>query len=486
MNVVAQWLSRVTVEELSRRKGEPEWMLEKRLHAWEVYEQTPTPLGRRGDLGTRRAVSNFKLHELSLAAPAGSNEPLPATIQQALTEALVDQRAGLVVQRNTSVVRVELDEELKRKGVILTDLDSAVRDYPELMQQYFMTKCVPVGNNKYTALHGAFWNGGVFLYIPKGVEIKQPILSQIWIDQPALAAFVHTLVIAEDQSNVHFVNEYNSAIEGDRASLVNDVVEVYAGNETRVEFSNLQDLGLNVWNVTNKNAVHAKDGSTTWVMADLGSRVTLANIGATLSGSGCAAELVGVFFADHDQRFSMNTLSDHAAVSTNAETLVKGVLTDQSRVEFEGMIRVQPKAQQTASFLSDHTLLLSNECRAESIPSLEIGANEVSASHGATTGQINEEQLFYLMVRGISREEAERIIVQGFFEPVLQRIPLENLRARLRRSIVRRMSGMSGAFETEADTWVDAQESWEIEGVDEIAVHLDGPKIDEEILLQEY
>ena len=147
------------------------------------------------------------------------------------------------------------------------------------------------------------------------------------------------------------------------------------------------------------------------------------------------------------------------------------------------MIRVQPKAQQTASFLSDHTLLLSAECRAESIPGLEIGANEVSASHGATTGQIDEEQLFYLMVRGIPRDEAERIIVQGFFEPVLQRIPLENLRTRLRRSIVRRMRG---AYETEADTWVDAQERWEVEGVDEYAVSLDGTKPQEEIQLTEY
>jgi len=260
-------------------------------------------------------------------------------------------------------------------------------------------------------------------------------------------------------------------------------VEVYVKNAAHVEFSNMQDLGQNVWTITNKNAVHEKDGSTTWVLADLGSKVMLSDIGVGLSGNGSAGELVGVFFTDHDQRYSINTLSNHAAIATNAETLVKGVLTDESRVEFIGMIRVQPKAQQTASFLSDHTLLLSKKCRAESIPSLEIGANEVSASHGATTGQIDEEQLFYLMVRGIPREEAERIIVQGFFEPVLQRIPLENLRTRLRRSIVHRMSG---SYETEADTWVDVQERWEVEGVDEYAVSLNDKPAEEEIILTEY
>jgi Fe-S cluster assembly protein SufD len=482
-NALSNGFSRSAVEELSRQKGEPEWMLQKRLQAWDLYESMETPLGRRGDLGTLRMLSNFKFQLLSPYVPSNGNGTLPAPIEQSLKEALVDQRSGLVVQRNASVVRTELAEELKRKGVILTDLDSAVRDYPELVQQYFMTSCVPVNSTKYTALHAAFWSGGVFLYLPKGVEIEDPILSQVWIDTPASATFAHTLIIAEELSSVRYVEEHNSAFSGEEPSLLDGVVEVYTKNAAHVEFSNMQDLGQNVWTITNKNAVHEKDASTTWVLADLGSKVMLSNIGLGLAGNGSVGELVGVFFTDHDQRYSINTLSDHASTATNAETLVKGVLTDESRVEFIGMIRVQPKAQQTASFLSDHTLLLSDKCRAESIPSLEIGANEVSASHGATTGKIDEEQLFYLMVRGIAREEAERIIVQGFFEPVLQRIPLENLRNRLRRSIVRRMRG---TYEAEADTWVDAQERWEVEGVDEYAISLDSKPQEEEIQLAEY
>ena len=488
LSPLREGLSRSAVEELSRQKGEPDWMLQKRLQAWDAYERIPTPLGRRGDLGTLRAFANFKFQQLSPYVPSNGNGALPAVIEQSLQDALVDARAGLVVQRNASVVRVELDEQLKKAGVVLTDLDSAVREYPELVQKYFMTKCVPVESNKYTALHAAFWSGGIFLYIPKGVEIEDPILTQIWIDSPASAIFTHTLIIADDESSVHYVEEYNSSFEGEQPSLLDGVVEVYVKSAAHVEFSNLQDLGQNVWHITNKNAVHEKDGSTTWVMADIGSKVTLANIGAGLTGNGSAAELVGVFFTDRDQRYSINTLSLHDAVSTNAETQVKGVLTDDSRVEFGGMIRIQPKAQQTASFLSAHILLLSSiwadrKCRAEAIPGLEIGANDVRASHGATVSKIDDEQLFYLMVRGIPQDEAERIIVQGFFEPVLQRIPLENLRTRLRRSIVRRMSG---AYETEADTWVDAQERWEVEGVDEYAVSLDKPKEAEEILLTEY
>src|SRR5260370_7627965 len=357
-NSLTSGFSRSAVEELSRRKGEPEWMLQKRLEAWDIYESMPTPLGRRGDLGTLRMFSNFKFQELSPYVPSIDDGKLPAPIEQALQEALVDQRAGVVVQRNASVVRTELDEELKRQGVILTDLDSAVRDYPELVQQYFMTTCVPVNSTKYTALHAAFWSGGIFLYIPKGIEIEDPILAQIWIDTPASATFAHTLIIAEEQSSVRYVEEHNSAFDGDRPSLLVGVVEVYVKNAAHVEFSNMQDLGLNVWNITKNNAFHENDGTTTCALPYLTPNLTLSDIGIGLTGNGSAGELVGGFFTDHDQRYSINTLSDHASTATNAETLVKGVLTDESRVEVIGMIRIRPKAQPAASFLSGHTLML--------------------------------------------------------------------------------------------------------------------------------
>ncbi len=484
LNTLAPGFSRAAVEELSRGKSEPEWMLQKRLHAWDSYEKTSTPLGRRGDLGTLRAFSNFPFEQLTSYSPAQAGDVLPTSFEQARQEGLVDERSGTIIQHNSSVVRIELNEDLKQQGVILTDLETAVREHADLVQQHFMTDCIPVDSNKYTALHAAFWSGGIFLYVPKGVEITAPILSQVWLDAPDAAFFSHTLIVADEMSSVRFVTEYSSGVEVGRETLLDDVVEVYAKNASSVEFSNLQELGQNIWNITNKNAVFAKDASVTFVMAELGSKVNITNIGAGLKGSGSAGELVGVFFTDHDQRFAISSLSNHDAVSTNAETLVKGVLTDTSRVEFDGMIRIQPKAQQTASFLSAHALLLSKKSRAELIPGLEIAANEVSASHGATSGQIDEEQLFYLMVRGIARPEAERIIVQGFFEPVLQRIPLENMRARLRRGIVRRMSG---EYESEADTWVDAQERWEIEGVDEHAISLDKKTDgDEEIQLSEY
>ncbi|MBO0782091.1 MAG: hypothetical protein J2P37_25005, partial [Ktedonobacteraceae bacterium] len=219
--------SREAVEELSRQKNEPEWMLQKRLQAWEVYESSPAPLGKRGDLGTWRTVANFKFQQMSPYVPVQPDQDLPPVIKNALDEALVDERSGLIVQYNGTVVRCELSQELREQGVILSDLESALREHPDLVRQYFMTDCVPVAASKYTALHAAFWTGGFFLYVPKGVEIEAPILAQFWIDAPEAAAFAHTLIVAEQESSVRFVEEYDSAVPDEQIALLSDVVEVY-------------------------------------------------------------------------------------------------------------------------------------------------------------------------------------------------------------------------------------------------------------------
>jgi len=208
---LAVGFSREAVVELSRQKGEPEWMLQKRLQAWETYENTPVPLGQRSDLGTLRTLANFKFQQLHSYVPSAADATLSAVIENSLKEALVDQRSGWLVQHNGSVVRSELSQELKDQGVILTDLDTAVREHPDLVQKYFMTECIPANSSKYTALHAAFWSGGFFLYVPQGVQIETPILAQVWLDAPSSAAFSHTLIVAEQESSVRFVEEYNSS-----------------------------------------------------------------------------------------------------------------------------------------------------------------------------------------------------------------------------------------------------------------------------------
>src|SRR5579885_3548686 len=235
-NVLANGLSRGAVEEISRRQGEPEWMLQKRLQAWETFESLPAPLGRRGDLGTLRTFANFKFQQLT---PYAASEGLTPTIEQSLQTALASERAGLIVQRNSSVVHSELNEELKSQGVILTSLENAVREYPELVQEYFMTRCIPVETDRYTAMNAAFWSGGIFLYIPQGVEIEQPILGQVWVDTPGAVVCGHTLIIADELSSVRYVEEYNSDFAGEAPSLFNGGVEVYTRSSAHVEVSSI-------------------------------------------------------------------------------------------------------------------------------------------------------------------------------------------------------------------------------------------------------
>ncbi|HEY7349173.1 MAG TPA: Fe-S cluster assembly protein SufD [Ktedonobacterales bacterium] len=456
--------SREGVEALSMLKGEPAWMLEKRLAAWEVYEQMPAPLGRRGDLGVLQRVARYKYDTLipyvANGARADGHLPLPTW------------EAGLLVQRNSSVVARELDPALAAKGVILTDMDTAVREYAELVQRYFMTGVTP-GDNKYAALHGAFWSGGLFLYIPRGVVVDRPVLARYLLDQPNATNFAHTLLIAETSSQLVYIEETASSLPAGATALFNGVAEIFAKDNAHVQFNSVQDFGPGVWNLTTKHGIPEKDGYIHWIVADLGADTTLANLGTTLAGSGSNGDIVGVLFATGQQFVQINTLSNHAALSTSAETYFKGVLDDKARVDFEGLIKVAHGAQQTNSYLSDHTLLLSDAARAEAIPSLEIAANDVRASHGATTGQIDAEQLFYLMCRGIPEAEARRLIVQGFFEPVLDKIPSNELRARLRRSIVSKMAkeGQPIAEDTE---WHDVTDQWDIEGAGAEAVAIYG------------
>ena len=463
METLTKGFTREGVEALSRLKGEPDWMLEKRLAAWQVYEQTPAPLGRRGDLGILARVARYHFDALVpfLANGASSNghTALPAW------------ESGLLVQHNSGVLARELDPTLAARGVILTDLDTAVREYADLVKRYFMTAVTPQ-SGKYAALHGAFWSGGLFLYLPRGVSIDRPVLARYLLDQPNGTNFAHTLIIAEENSHLVYIEETASSLPADTTALFNGVAEIFAKPGSHIEFNAVQDFSPGVYNLTNKRGIAEKDAYIHWIVADLGSDTTFADLGTVLSGSGSNGDMVGVLFGTGEQFVQIHTLADHEAISTSADTYFKGVLDDKARMDFEGLIKVAHGAQQTNSYLSDHTLMLSDQARAEPIPSLEISANDVRASHGATTGQIDAEQLFYLMCRGVPEDEARRLIVQGFFEPVLDKIPSAELRARLRQSIVRKMTkGEQVADELE---WHDVTDQWDIEGAGAEAVEFIG------------
>jgi FeS assembly protein SufD len=465
-SALARGLSREAVIELSHHKSEPAWMLERRLQAWETYQALPAPVGHRADLGILRTLANFHFEDIApFVAHTGAS--LNGVVRPLLD---LDATSGCLTYHNSHVVATRLDPELARRGVLFMDLDQAVRAYPDLVQHYFMTECVTPSAGKYAAMHGAFWSSGVFLYVPRGVTIETPIVAQFLLDAASSGSFPHTLIVVESGATLRYMEQLNSNLPTGSAALFNSVIEVILKEGAVAEFNSAQMFGPEVTSVSLKRSRPYQDARMLWVQIDLGSRLTFADLGSFLKSNGSQTNFVGVFYADQQQMYQLHTLSSHQALSTTSDVFFKGVLNDRARVAFNGMIRIWPQGQKTNAYLQDHTLHLSDECRSESVPGLEIEANDVHASHGATSGQIDAEQLFYLMARGIPEEEARRMIVQGFYEPVLEQIPLEQLRAAVRRAIIHRMALGIGLTAEEEQAWHETTDRWQIEGVDEMAV----------------
>ncbi len=424
--------TRQAVLELSHLKGEPEWVHQRRLEAWEAYEATPMPQWRRTSLRELKLDSFIPFLPPEEETTDGTQ--LPEGLRHLLQQE--GERTGLLIHRNSTSFVLELDEELAAQGVILTDLDTAVREYPELVEPHLM-KAVPFTEGKFEALHSALWSGGTFLYVPEGVYIEKPIRAIYWVDAPSLAVFPHTLIVAGPNSGVTYLEERVSP-EAETAILVSSVVEVHTKPGAQVHFLGLQDWGRNVFDFTTRRAVTDNDSVANWVVGYLGGKLNKEYLETQLAGPGSSTEILGVFFVDDRQHLNVYTKMNHVAPFTSGDLLFRGALQDAAHSVFEGMIKIHPGAQDTASYLHDNTLLLSDDAHADSIPSLEIEANQVRASHGATMGKLDAEQLFYLMAHGLPEKEAIRLLVTGFFEPIIERIPLEGMRERLRDAVAQK------------------------------------------------
>lgn len=419
-------LSRQTIEALSARKAEPAWMRDRRLLAWRIFDETPMPFWRRTDL------SGLKLNELipyhSVSISGGAFAGLPSRMTP-----VKDERwySGLTLQRDSEVVFSALSRDLEAKGVILVDLDTALQKHPQLVKDYMMTSAVPMGEDKFTALHGALWSGGVLLYVPRHLEITMPVASYTHLDTPGLAIFTHTLIIAEEGSKVSFLEEVSSPEEQTTQSFHSGVVEIFVGQNASVSYAKVQNWGPAVYTISNEEATVNRDGHMHWTAAHLGSRLARNRIHTVLNEPGANMEMLGVYLASGRQHMDMDSLTNHQAPNTKGDVLYRGIIRDRARTVFEGLIKVEKQAQKTDSYLANHNLLLSPRARADSLPTLEIEANDVRCTHGATVGQIDEEQLFYMRCRGLSRGQAEQLIVGGFIQPVLDRAPEGAVRARL-------------------------------------------------------
>jgi Fe-S cluster assembly protein SufD len=434
--VQAGIFTREAVAALAERLNEPAWMQEKRQVAWSVFEETPMPTThdedwRRTDFSALQ-WDQLRLPVASSLEPAARLADLPRHLRTALDAGQV--AAGRLALVNGQVIYHEMDEALAGQGVIFTDLTTAVRDYPDLVQPYFMTECVAPSDGKFTALHGAYWQGGVFLYVPKDVQIAQPFQVVIALEGEGTAIFPHTLIVAERLASVTYIEETVSSGEGGQA--FNDgVVEIIAGEGAQIHYTEVQGWGDNVFNFNTKRAVHRPDSRVAWEMGQLGGRLTKTYVDNILTGNGSSTEFNGVYFVGGQQHMDLDTLTQHIGVGTGADLMLNGAARDQARAVFQGMVKIERSGQQTNAYLKNDNLLLSNRARADSIPGLQIDANDVRASHGATVGRIDEEYIFYLQSRGIPRSTAVRMIVEGFFSNVFDRMSQERVREKLAAAV---------------------------------------------------
>ena len=391
--------TRQAVERVAELTGEPGWLAERRLQAFDLYEKLdmPDPKGEEW-----RYVDVRKLDLDQFAAPEPNAFPLVA------------------------------DEELAAKGVIFTDFGTAAREHPELLKEHFFTEVSPE-EHRFTALHAAFHSDDVLVYVPRGLELEVP-LEVIHALPSGGSTFPHTTIVVDEQASLTFVDRF----EGDHLAapgICASVVEIDARAGAMINYISLQHWGRGAHHFQTQRFTGYRDSTVRSLAVNLGSTFARTQVESVLKGEGSFSEMLGLYFADSDQHFAQRTMQSHNEAHATSDLLYKGALKDRSRSEYSGLIKVLPGAQGTDAYQANRNLILSDHALARSIPQLEIEANEVSCTHGATVSPVEEEHLFYLMSRGIDRVTAQKLIVFGFFGEVLDRVRVGKVRDDLAAAI---------------------------------------------------
>jgi len=424
------------VHALSDAHDEPQWLRARRAAAWAIYQDTPMPYQEEEWRRTDYRHIRWNEAERLIQANGATAAAVPGKNLAPLTG---DEQGGLLVIVDGKVVRSELADELCRQGVIFTDLQTAAREHETLVEPHLMTRAVRPADGKFAALHAALWDYGVFAYVPRGKIAELP-LHVVCYSTCAGAALGHVLVVAEDNAQATMQVEYASAESAAQSAYIG-ATELIVGDAGNLRYVSLQDWNRETFEFSHQRGIVGRDAQLDWVNGVMGSRLTKAFIEVDAVGTGASARVSGFFFADRDQFFDLDTQQNHHAPLTNTDLLFKGAARDRARTLWQGMIKSLPQMQRIDGYQVCRNLLLSNEARMDSIPGLEIEADDVACSHAATFGTLEEEPIYYLMSRGITRPQAQLMIIEGFFDELLQRIPFERVRRRLMNEIEAKIIG---------------------------------------------
>jgi Fe-S cluster assembly protein SufD len=428
-------LTRAAVEAHSARLGEPAWLRDLRLAAWAAYERLPLPSVTHAEAWRRTDISGLHLDAFGLSDGSPAQPPDPSAI-----DGRADERAGLLVHAGGARPTAATTDTVSARGVLFSDLSEAVRTHPDLVREHLMGTVGDWETHRLRALHVALWSAGTFVFVPAGVEVALPLVARTWLGTAGAAVLPHTLVIAGEGSKVTLVCQYGSAAAGAR-TLACGVTELILQAGAQLRYVAFQDWGAPTWEVGSLIRAHLhRDATLHSLVVALGGAVVKADIESLLLGPGASSEMLGVYFGAGAQHLDFHTLQEHRAPHTHSDLLYKGAVKDRARAVFAGLIRVDWGAQKTNAFQANRNLILSPGARSDSIPKLEIMANDLRCTHGSATSRLNEEHIFYLMSRGLTREQATFMIVEGFFADVLDRIPLERVRVHLQRRIAEKMA----------------------------------------------
>ena len=416
------------IRDMSKMKGEPSWMLEFRLKSYKRFLRRPMPTWGGGGTLDEIDFDDIYYYIKPTEEQAKDWDMVPEEIKATyeklgIPEAERKYLAGVTAQYESEVVYHRNRDDLEKLGVLFTDMDTAVKEYPELVKEYFGT-IIPPNDNKFAALNSAVWSGGSFIYVPPGVHVDQPLQAYFRINSENMGQFERTLIIVDEDAYVHYVEGCSAPIYS-TDSLHSAVVEIVVKRGGRCRYSTIQNWSNNVYNLVTKRAAAYADATMEWVDGNLGSKLTMKYPAVWMMEPGAHGEVLSIAFAGEGQHQDAGAKMVHAAPNTTSTIVSKSISKDGGRAGYRGLVRVEPGAEGVKSFVRCDALILDENSRSDTYPYMEIEEADAEIGHEATVSKVGEEQLFYLMSRGLSEEEATSMIVAGFIEPIVKELPME-------------------------------------------------------------
>ncbi len=437
-------LTRGTVEEISKMKGEPDWMLDFRLRSYDVFMSKPMPTWG-GDL-THIDFQNIYYYAKAAGKQSQSWEDVPESVRNTFEKLGIPEAerkflAGVGAQYESETVYHHLNEELEKQGVIFVDTDTAVKKYPDILRKHF-GKVIPPEDNKFAALNSAVWSGGSFIYIPPNVKVELPLQAYFRINAENIGQFERTLIIADEGADVHYIEGCTAPVYSSE-SLHSAVVELVAKRGAKIRYTTIQNWSKDVYNLVTKRAYAYENATVEWIDGNLGSKLTMKYPGVYMMGRNAHAEIISIAFAGKDQHQDAGAKAVHLAPYTSSRIVSKSVSKDFGRTTYRGLLHVAKGANGVKSNVRCDALLLDEFSRTDTYPYVEVNQDDATITHEATVGKIGDEQIFYLMSRGFSESDALSLIVGGFMEPFTKELPMEYA-VELNRLVKMEMEGSVG------------------------------------------